>query len=67
MAYIVAGLTKGAHQARGLIRALADAGVAFEADPHCIAQLGDKDLWLAICRDPDGNLVGLMSEKEAAR
>lgn len=26
MAYIVAGLTKGAHQARGLIRALADAG-----------------------------------------
>lgn len=26
MAYIVAGLTKGVHQARGLIRALADAG-----------------------------------------
>jgi hypothetical protein len=26
MAYIVAGLTKGTHQARGLIRALADAG-----------------------------------------
>jgi hypothetical protein len=26
MAYIVAALTKGAHQARGLIRALADAG-----------------------------------------
>lgn len=48
-------------------RALADAGVAFEADPHCIAQLGEKDLWLAICRDPDGNMVGLMSEKEAAR
>jgi len=42
---------------------LAAAGVAFESDPHFIARVGDKDLWLAICRDPDGNMVGLMSER----
>ena len=47
-------------------RSLADADVAFETAPHVIARLGDKDLWLAICRDPDGNMVGLMSEREAA-
>ena len=38
-------------------------GVSFESAPHFIAKLGDKDLWLAICRDPDGNMVGLMSER----
>src|ERR1044072_177499 len=45
---------------------LAAAGVAFESDPHFIARVGDKDLWLAICRDPDGNMVGLMSERPAS-
>ncbi len=47
-------------------RALADEGVAFESAPHVIARLGAMDLWLAICRDPDGNMVGLMSERAAA-
>src|ERR1043165_5996807 len=44
-------------------RSLVAAGVAFESDPHCIARLGDSDLWLAGGRDPDGNMVGLMSER----
>lgn len=44
-------------------RTLADQGVAFESEPHFLARVGDHDLWLAICRDPDGNMVGLMSEK----
>lgn len=47
-------------------RSLAEQGVAFDSAPHAIARLGDKDLWLAICRDPDGNMVGLMSERAAA-
>jgi methylmalonyl-CoA/ethylmalonyl-CoA epimerase len=44
-------------------RDLAGSGVAFHSEPHFIARLGDKDLWLAICRDPDGHMVGLMSER----
>ena len=47
----------------GAHRALAEAGVAFESEPHFVAKYDGKDLWLAICRDPDGNMVGLMSDK----
>jgi methylmalonyl-CoA/ethylmalonyl-CoA epimerase len=47
-------------------RALAADGVEFESEPHFITKLGATDLWLAICRDPDGNMVGLMSEIAAS-
>jgi methylmalonyl-CoA/ethylmalonyl-CoA epimerase len=43
-------------------QSLTEAGVAFEESPRCIARVGDKDVWLAICRDSEGNLLGLMSE-----
>ena len=46
-------------------RSLEAEGTPFESAPHFIAKLGDKDLWLAICRDPDGNMVGLMSYRPA--
>jgi methylmalonyl-CoA/ethylmalonyl-CoA epimerase len=42
--------------------ALSNRGVAFEADPHLIAKLPDHELWMAFFRDPDGNLLALMSE-----
>ncbi len=37
-------------------------GVPFEAEPHLIAKLPDHELWMAFFRDPDGNLLALMSE-----
>jgi len=37
-------------------------GAKNESDPHLIAKLPDHELWMAFVRDPDGNLVGLMSE-----
>ena len=37
-------------------------GVAFEKKPHLIAKLPDHELWMAFPRDPDGNLLALMSE-----
>jgi methylmalonyl-CoA/ethylmalonyl-CoA epimerase len=37
-------------------------GVTFEAKPHLIARLPDHELWMAFFRDPDGNLLALMSE-----
>jgi methylmalonyl-CoA/ethylmalonyl-CoA epimerase len=37
-------------------------GVHFEAKPHLIAKLPDHELWMAFFRDPDGNLLALMSE-----
>jgi catechol 2,3-dioxygenase-like lactoylglutathione lyase family enzyme len=37
-------------------------GAAFEGEPHLIAKMPDHELWMAFLRDPDGNLLGLMSE-----
>lgn len=37
-------------------------GVAFETKPRLIARLENHDLWLAAFRDPDQNVVELMSE-----
>ena len=36
-------------------------GVAFEEPPRCIAQVEGRDIWLAVCRDSEGNLLGLIS------
>ena len=44
-------------------QALAALGVIFEEEARCIARVDGKDVWLAICRDSEGNLVGLMSER----
>lgn len=48
------------------IQASADAlrsrGVVFEQDPHVVADLGDRVLWLAFFRDTEGNVLSLMSE-----
>jgi methylmalonyl-CoA/ethylmalonyl-CoA epimerase len=41
---------------------LAAQGVPFVDEPHLIAKLPDHELWMAFFRDPDGNLMGLMSE-----
>jgi methylmalonyl-CoA/ethylmalonyl-CoA epimerase len=42
--------------------ALSARGVAFLDAPHLIARLPDHELWMAFCRDSEGNLLGLMSE-----
>ena len=42
---------------------LLERGVTFEAAPHLVAKLPDHELWMAFLRDPDGNLLALMSEK----
>jgi methylmalonyl-CoA/ethylmalonyl-CoA epimerase len=41
---------------------LASRGVAFEGAPHLIAKMPDHELWMAFFRDPDRNLLALMSE-----
>ncbi len=41
---------------------LSSRGVPFDDEPHLIAQLPDHDLWMAFFRDPDRNLLGIMSE-----
>jgi len=37
-------------------------GVVFEQKPEFVAQMPDHELWMAFFRDPDSNLLALMSE-----
>jgi catechol 2,3-dioxygenase-like lactoylglutathione lyase family enzyme len=41
---------------------LAARGVMMDDKPHIIANLGAVELWMAFFRDPDHNLIGIMSE-----
>ena len=40
-------------------------GVVFESEPHFVAQLGKSELWMGFLRDPEGNLLAVMSEVPA--
>ena len=42
--------------------ALTARGVQFLSQPGVVARLPDHDLWMAACRDSEGNLLELMSE-----
>ncbi|MBZ5621318.1 MAG: VOC family protein [Acidobacteriia bacterium] len=37
-------------------------GAVFDGEPHMLARMPDHDLWMAFFRDPDRNLLALMSE-----
>ena len=41
-------------------------GVRFEDKPHLVARMPDHDLWMAFFRDPDRNVLALMSEAARA-
>lgn len=37
-------------------------GAKFEQQPRMIAKMPDHELWMAFLKDPEGNLLALMSE-----
>ena len=41
---------------------LASRGVTFRSQPHMIATLADREVWLADFEDSEGNVLALMSE-----
>ena len=42
-------------------------GVPFIGSPHLIAKMSDHELWMAFLRDPDDNMLALMSEVPLAK
>ena len=42
--------------------AIVTRGAKNEADPRMIAKMPDHELWISAVRDPEGNIVELMSE-----
>jgi methylmalonyl-CoA/ethylmalonyl-CoA epimerase len=47
---------------QGVRAALAEKAVPFLQPPHLVAKMPGHDLWMAFLKDPDGNVLGLMSE-----
>lgn len=45
---------------------LSSRGVPFDQKPHLIARMPDHELWMAFFRDPDKNILALMSEVRPA-
>jgi methylmalonyl-CoA/ethylmalonyl-CoA epimerase len=41
---------------------LKDRTAATEGEPHLVARMPDHELWMVFFRDPDSNLLALMSE-----
>jgi methylmalonyl-CoA/ethylmalonyl-CoA epimerase len=41
---------------------LSGRGAPFEGEPHLLARMPGHDLWMAFFRDPERNLLALMSE-----
>jgi methylmalonyl-CoA/ethylmalonyl-CoA epimerase len=41
---------------------LKEQAVMFVHVPHLVAKMPDHNLWMAFLKDPDGNVLGLMSE-----
>src|SRR5262245_27966549 len=46
---------------------LGERSVTFRAEPHKIATLADREVWLAEFEDSEGNTLALMSEPPLAR
>lgn len=53
----------GVEDAGAAYEAMRAKGAAFDQAPHVVGRLGDKEVSLAIGRDSEGNLFGLMSER----
>lgn len=45
---------------------LTERGVTFDREPHLVARMSDHELWMAFFRDPERNLLALMSEVRPA-
>ena len=43
-------------------RTLTAAGAATIEDPHMIARMGGREIWIAFVSDGQGNMVGMMSD-----
>ena len=47
---------------QGTNTALKERSVEIVQEPHLVARMPDHDLWIAFVKDPDGNVLGMMSE-----
>lgn len=56
----------GVEDIRAVHDTLRSRGVAFRTEPHKIATLADREVWLADFEDTEGNTLALMAEPKIA-
>lgn len=42
---------------------LAGRGVPFDGEPHLVGKTASFEVWMAFCRDPEGNLIGISEQR----
>lgn len=57
----------GVDDIQTMYESLTSRGVPFRTEPHKIATLTDREVWLAEFGDTEGNTLALMSEPKIAR
>lgn len=48
---------------RAAHEALTARGVPFDDAPHLVGKTATHELWMAFCRDPEGNLIGISEQR----
>ena len=51
-------------------RAFADLqarGVPFDGEPHLVGRTAAFEVWMAFCRDPEGNVIGISEQRPLER
>ncbi len=43
--------------------ALQARGVPFDDEPHLVGKTATHELWMAFCRDPEGNVIGISESR----
>ena len=49
---------------RALHQEMGARGASFDQPPHVVARMPEREIWLAVLKDPDGNVLHLMSEEK---
>ncbi len=52
----------GVGEIKAAVEHLRTHGAVIRQEPQMIARMGNREVWLAVSEDPDGHVVGLMSE-----
>jgi predicted enzyme related to lactoylglutathione lyase len=48
---------------RAAYEALRARGVPFDDEPHLVGKTATHEMWMAFCRDPEGNLIGISESR----
>lgn len=51
---------------RAAYETLRKRGVPFDGEPHLVGKTASHEIWMAFCRDPEGNVIGISESRPLA-